>query len=91
MQGISLDGYDDPNFNPTATLLEDESLYPEVWSAVANTDDPTMPSSTLRAWVLGLIWDILFAGVNQFFYFRYPSVWITLASLQWPSKRFCSC
>ncbi len=51
--------------------------YPEVRSAVANTDDPTMPSSTFRAWVVGLIWAILIPGVNQFFFFRYPSVTIT--------------
>jgi hypothetical protein len=31
-----------------------------------------MPSSTFRAWVVGLIWEVLFPGVNQFFYFRYP-------------------
>jgi OPT oligopeptide transporter protein len=40
-----------------------------------------MPSSTLRAWVVGLIWAILIAGVDQLFFFRYPSVGITLARL----------
>ncbi|KAH9059645.1 small oligopeptide transporter [Lactarius vividus] len=68
---------DDPNFDPTAVALEDESPYPEVRSAVANTDDPTMPSSTFRAWVIGIMWAILIPGVNQFFFFRYPSVTIT--------------
>ena len=34
---------EDPNFDPGALLLEDESPYPEVRSAVANTDDPEMP------------------------------------------------
>lgn len=33
-----------------------------------------MPASTFRAWTLGIIWAILIAGMNQFFYFRYPSV-----------------
>lgn len=33
-----------------------------------------MPVSTLRAWVLGIFWAILIPGMNQFFYFRYPSV-----------------
>jgi OPT family small oligopeptide transporter len=74
--GIASD-FDDPNFDPTAVALEDESPYPEVRSAVANTDDPTMPSSTFRAWVMGLMWAILIPGVNQFFFFRYPSVTIT--------------
>ncbi|KAI0052774.1 small oligopeptide transporter [Auriscalpium vulgare] len=64
----------DPNYDPTAGALEDESPYPEVRSAVANTDDPSMPVSTFRAWVFGLIWAILIPGVNQFFFFRYPSV-----------------
>lgn len=38
---------------------EDDSPYPEVRSAVANTDDPDIPVSTLRSWVLGLIWAII--------------------------------
>ncbi|TFK61872.1 small oligopeptide transporter, partial [Pluteus cervinus] len=53
---------------------EDDSPYPEVRSAVANFDDQTMPASTLRAWVLGIFWAIVIPGMNQFFYFRYPSV-----------------
>jgi OPT oligopeptide transporter protein len=73
-QDITVDDDDDPNFDPTAPVLEDESPYPEVRSAVANTDDPTMPSSTIRAWVVGLIWTVLISGVNQFFYFRYPNI-----------------
>ncbi|KAH9167234.1 small oligopeptide transporter [Lactarius sanguifluus] len=68
---------DDPNFDPTAVALEDESPYPEVRSAVANTDDPTMPSSTFRAWAIGIMWAILIPGVNQFFFFRFPSVTIS--------------
>lgn len=65
---------DDPNFDPAAVGLEDESPYPEVRSAVANTDDPTIPASTLRAWVFGLFWAIVIPGANQFFFFRYPAV-----------------
>ena len=34
--------------------VEDDSPYPEVRSAVANTDDPSIPASTLRAWILGM-------------------------------------
>jgi len=40
-------------------LAEDDSPYPEVRSAVANTDDPDIPVSTIRAWVLGLIFAII--------------------------------
>ncbi|PFH48073.1 hypothetical protein AMATHDRAFT_6159 [Amanita thiersii Skay4041] len=66
----------DPNYDGDSTILEDDSPYPEVRAAVANTDDPTMPSSTLRAWTLGVIWAVILPGLNQFFYFRYPSVTI---------------
>jgi len=70
-------GFDDPNLDKEHLSLEDESPYPEVRSAVANTDDPTIPVATLRAWVIGIIWSILIPGLNQFFFFRYPSVTIT--------------
>jgi hypothetical protein len=36
-----------------------------------------MPVSTIRSWVIGVIWAILIPGLNQFFFFRYPSVIIT--------------
>ncbi|KAF8994641.1 oligopeptide transporter [Cyathus striatus] len=72
--------FDDPNIDKEAAIagvLEDDSPYPEVRSAVANTDDPSIPVSTLRSWVLGLMWAIIIPGLNQFFYFRYPSVTVT--------------
>ena len=87
-QDIAIDDYDDPNLDPTALALEDESPYPEVRSAVANTDDPTMPSSTFRAWVVGLVWAVIIPGVNQFFFFRYPSV--SISGVSQSSNRFYS-
>ncbi|KAJ3571959.1 hypothetical protein NP233_g3403 [Leucocoprinus birnbaumii] len=69
--------FDDPNLDKEHITFDDESPYPEVRSAVANTDDPTMPVSTLRSWIIGIIWSILIPGLNQFFFFRYPSVTIT--------------
>lgn len=64
-----------PSFESDKSVIEDEdSPYPEVRSAVANTDDPSLPASTFRAWVLGIFWAILIPGMNQFFYLRYPSV-----------------
>ena len=66
--------FDDPNLDKDAIVLEDDSPYPEVRSAVANTDDPTMPVSTIRSWVIGLVFAIIMSGLNQFFFFRYPSV-----------------
>ncbi|KAG8844062.1 hypothetical protein FRB96_003295 [Tulasnella sp. 330] len=71
---------DDPNLDPNAIGdYEEDSPYPEVRSAVANTDDVSMPCSTFRAWIIGLAWAILIPGLNQFFFFRYPSV--TIGSL----------
>lgn len=41
---------------------------------MANFDDDTMPASTIRAWVLGILGAIVLPGVNQFFYLRYPGI-----------------
>ncbi|KAF8518157.1 OPT oligopeptide transporter [Hysterangium stoloniferum] len=68
--------FDDPNLDRDHIHLEDDSPYPEVRSAVANTDDVNMPADTIRAWVLGFIWAIIVPGLNQFFYLRFPSVTI---------------
>ncbi|KAH9917728.1 OPT oligopeptide transporter [Fomitopsis serialis] len=69
--------FDDPNIDFDAVGLEDDSPYPEVRSAVANTDDPDMPVNTIRAWCIGLCWSIILPGMNQFFFFRYPSITVT--------------
>ncbi|KAL7278032.1 small oligopeptide transporter [Trametes coccinea BRFM310] len=74
---VAIADFDDPNLDKDAVLLEDDSPYPEVRSAVANTDDPEMPVNTVRAWVIGIIWAMIIPGMNQFFYFRYPSVTVT--------------
>ncbi|KAJ7644816.1 OPT oligopeptide transporter [Roridomyces roridus] len=80
LEAAALPDFDDPNLDKDAAIagiLEDDSPYPEVRSAVANTDDPTIPVNTLRAWTLGLLWAIVVPGLNQFFFFRYPSVTIS--------------
>ncbi|PSR84197.1 hypothetical protein PHLCEN_2v5485 [Hermanssonia centrifuga] len=69
--------FEDPNLDPDASEFEDDSPYPEVRSAVANTDDPHMPVSTLRAWVIGIIWAMLIPGLNQFLFFRFPSITVS--------------
>ncbi|KAF8141025.1 small oligopeptide transporter [Mycena galopus ATCC 62051] len=70
--------FDDPNLNPRhMIMLEDESPYPEVRSAVPNTDDPGMNVDTLRAWILGLVCAIIVPGLNQFLSFRLPSIGIS--------------
>ncbi|KZT36342.1 small oligopeptide transporter [Sistotremastrum suecicum HHB10207 ss-3] len=69
--------FDDPNLDREHLGdLEDDSPYPEVRSAVANTDDPDMPVNTWRVWVIGMAFAVLISGLNQFFFFRYPSVTI---------------
>lgn len=57
----------DPNLD-RANLgdLEEDSPYPEVRSAVANTDDPDMPANTIRVWILGMVMAIIIPGLNQF-------------------------
>ncbi|KAF7335307.1 OPT oligopeptide transporter [Mycena sanguinolenta] len=63
--------------NSTTIEFDDESPYPEVRAAVANTDDPSMPVNTFRMWFLGILLTILLAGINQVFYYRSPSVFIS--------------
>nr|AGA20380.1 oligopeptide transporter 9 [Phanerodontia chrysosporium] len=70
----SVSDFFDPNLDVDASWFEDDSPYPEVRSAVANYDDPDIPVNTLRAWILGILWAIVLPGVNQFFYFRYPTI-----------------
>ncbi|KAH6903907.1 OPT oligopeptide transporter [Coprinopsis sp. MPI-PUGE-AT-0042] len=87
---VALPDFDDPNIDKDAAIqgvLEDDSPYPEVRSAVANTDDPDIPVSTIRSWTLGIIWAIIISGLNQFFFFRYPSVTIVAQLLIFPMGR----
>ncbi|KAF8147395.1 OPT oligopeptide transporter protein-domain-containing protein [Crassisporium funariophilum] len=75
---IALPDFDDPNIDKEAAIagvLEDDSPYPEVRSAVANTDDPTIPVSTLRSWTLGLIWAIIIPIVAQLLIFPLGRAW----------------
>jgi hypothetical protein len=50
-----------------AALISNNSPYAEVRAVVSNTDDPTTPSSTIRAWVIGLLFVVGLAFINQFF------------------------
>ncbi|KAA8573358.1 hypothetical protein MFRU_053g00120 [Monilinia fructicola] len=52
----------------------DQSPFPEVAACVPNTDDPTILCNTFRAWVLTTVFVTVFAGANQFFGLRYPSL-----------------
>ena len=47
-----------------ASLIQEDSPYPEVRAAVPPTDDTEMPVSTLRAWVIGGICCTVVAACN---------------------------
>ncbi|OLL24538.1 Sexual differentiation process protein isp4, partial [Neolecta irregularis DAH-3] len=64
-----------------ATLLEN-SPYPEVRAVVDNTDDPSLPINTFRAWFIGLFFTIIGNGVNQLFSIRLPSIYIDTVVIQ---------
>ncbi|KAL5397514.1 hypothetical protein PMIN02_002273 [Paraphaeosphaeria minitans] len=57
-----------------AALIKDDSAYPEVRAVVDNTDDPTLPCSTIRAWTIGIIYVSAGVLINQLFYIRQPSI-----------------
>ncbi|GMM36244.1 hypothetical protein DASC09_035690 [Saccharomycopsis crataegensis] len=68
----------DPNEN---------SIYPEVRAAIPNTDDPSIPHNTIRAWFIGLLMCTLGAGLNMFFSLRAPSFSISVfvtTIIAWP-------
>ncbi|THW01159.1 OPT superfamily oligopeptide transporter [Aureobasidium pullulans] len=62
------------NIETYATDIEAENSIPEVAACVPNTDDPTTLCNTFRAWFLLTVFVIVFAGANQFFGLRYPSL-----------------
>ncbi|KAK4700387.1 hypothetical protein P7C70_g5860, partial [Phenoliferia sp. Uapishka_3] len=63
-----------PNEALEQSVDGDQSPFPEVAACVPNTDDPTIQVNNFRLWVLITIFVMIFAGVNQFFSLRYPSL-----------------
>ncbi|KAK0649302.1 OPT oligopeptide transporter protein-domain-containing protein [Cercophora newfieldiana] len=59
-----------------AALITNNSPYSEVRSVVDNHDDPAMPSSTIRVWVIGLFFSSALAAINQLFSIRMPPIGI---------------
>ncbi|CZR56581.1 related to sexual differentiation process protein isp4 [Phialocephala subalpina] len=57
-----------------AALITNNSPYAEVRAVVDNTDDVNMPSSTIRAWVIGLLFVVALAFINQLFSIRQPQI-----------------
>ncbi len=59
-----------------AALIMYNSPYAQVRAVVDNFDDPDMPSSTVRAWTIGLVFSVVLAFVNQLFSIRQPAIYI---------------
>lgn len=59
-----------------AALLTNNSPYAEVRAVVDNKDDPAMPASTIRAWLIGLVFASALALINGLFDPRFPSIFI---------------
>ena len=57
-----------------AALVVVNSPYAEVRAVVDNHDNPFMPSSTFRAWFIGIIFVGAGGFINQFFSIRYPGI-----------------
>ncbi|CAK7274090.1 hypothetical protein SEPCBS57363_005982 [Sporothrix epigloea] len=57
-----------------AALITNNSPYADVRAVVSNRDDPSEHCSTVRAWVIGLIFSGLISFVNQFFSIRQPAI-----------------
>ncbi|OAA63871.1 small oligopeptide transporter, OPT family [Cordyceps fumosorosea ARSEF 2679] len=56
-----------------AALLHEESPYEEVRAAVRNTDGGEV-ANTVRAWILGMLFVTLGAGLNMFLSMRSPAI-----------------
>ncbi|KAI8308397.1 Oligopeptide transporter 2 [Colletotrichum sp. SAR11_59] len=56
------------------SLLTTNSPYAEVRAVVDPHDDPSLPVSTIRAWVIGLAFVVFIAFINQLFSVRQPSI-----------------
>lgn len=57
-----------------AALVTNNSPYSAVRTVVSNKDDPTLPYSTIRAWVIGLLLSSIISFINNFFAVRLPSI-----------------
>lgn len=58
------------------SLLTTNSPYAEVRAVVDPHDDVSLPVSTIRSWVIGLLFVVLIAFINQLFSVRQPSIFL---------------
>lgn len=76
-----------------AALIAYHSPYPEVRSVTDPYDDPSLPVETFRVYLLGIIWTVLGAFINQFFAERQPGISLKAAVVQlllYPSGVACA-
>lgn len=59
-----------------AALITGNSPYAEIRAVVPKTDDPNIPCSTIRAWILGFILCCCVAFINGFFEIRQPPIFV---------------
>ncbi|GME27430.1 OPT oligopeptide transporter [Neofusicoccum parvum] len=57
-----------------AALIYNNSPYAEVRAVVDNTDDTSIPSSTIRSWTIGILFVIGGSFINQLFNIRQPTI-----------------
>ncbi|KAL5592696.1 hypothetical protein BROUX41_005716 [Berkeleyomyces rouxiae] len=57
-------------------LIVNNSPYAEVRAVVDNHDDPSLPASTIRVWIIGIFFSACIAFVNAFFDVRMPSIYV---------------
>ncbi|KAG0089810.1 hypothetical protein BGZ93_009656, partial [Podila epicladia] len=56
---------------------EENSPIPEVAATVSTYDDPSLPALTFRYWIMAVVFSILLAFFNQFFWFRTQPITIS--------------
>lgn len=71
-----------------ALMVTHSSAYPEVRAVTTDTDDPTLPSLTLRVWIIGSILSGIGCVINAIFLLRYPSISIGQNVIQLLSCEF---
>ena len=64
------------------SFLSTNSPYAEVRAVVSSVDDTSLPSSTIRAWVIGLAFVVMLAFINQLFSVRQPTIMLDAAVVQ---------
>jgi hypothetical protein len=57
-----------------ALLTSGSSAYPEVRAVAKDTDDTSIPSLTLRVWIIGTVLSTIGCIINAVFALRYPTI-----------------